>query len=338
MNNHCPQQINRRKKNFNLYKTIQSFFFFLGLVLLIYLVHRMGVKTLFSNISKVGPLFLVICMLGGLWLFLQGTAWWLISRSACQPVPLLFFFRVKVISDAINTVFPSANLGGETVRAYLTRRYLSLKESLAGIMVDKTFELAGGILFMILGFGLTFICSNFPESLIIPAMLCLFIISAGIFLFIGFQLKGIYKILIRLTGFFPFVRRFIQSKQEQIQNLEQILQKLYRGSWQRTALAVGLHFGARIMGVIEALLVLRVLGLPVNFIDALFIMAMVAGINTIFFLMPGQWGISEGAHLFILQSMGFPPDIGLSLGIIKRIRKLFFTGLGLIFFLFQKAR
>ncbi|MCK4837070.1 MAG: flippase-like domain-containing protein, partial [Candidatus Aminicenantes bacterium] len=93
-----------------------------------------------------------------------------------------------------------------------------------------------------------------------------------------------------------------------------------------------------IMGAVEALVILRILGISVSFIEALFIMAMVAGINTIFFLIPGQWGIAEGAHLFILQAMGFPPEIGLSLGIIKRIRKLIFAGLGFLFLFFQQSR
>ena len=57
---------------------------------------------------------------------------------------------------------------------------------------------------------------------------------------------------------------------------------------------------------------------------------MIAGVNTVFFLMPGQWGVAEGSHLFILQSMGYPPLVGLSLGIIKRMRKLAFAAFGLL--------
>jgi hypothetical protein len=60
---------------------------------------------------------------------------------------------------------------------------------------------------------------------------------------------------------------------------------------------------------------------------------MVAGINTVFFLMPGQWGVAEGSHLFILRCLGYPPAVGLGMGIIKRVRKLAFAALGMLLYL-----
>ncbi len=338
MNKHRHLSVEQTEKNNKFHRIFQTLFFFLGLAFLAYLINRMGLTTILQNISRIGPWFMVICVLGGCWLFLQTIAWWEISRKVFQPMPLWFLFKVKIISDAINTILPSANLGGETTRAYLTRRYLSLKESLAGIIVDKTFELTGGILFMILGFTLALAGSIFPKSLILPAILFLVTISIGIFLFIGFQLRGIYKILLRCFSFIPPISRFLLSKEAQIQNLEQLLKNLYRATWQRTSLVLGLHFAARIIGAVEALVILHLLDIPVSFIEALFIMAMVVGINTIFFLIPGQWGIAEGAYVFILQAMGFPPEIGLSLGIIKRIRKLLFAGLGFSLLLYQQSR
>jgi len=337
MNNKKELQV-EKPKNRSIYKVLQKLFFVLGLTFLAYLIYRMGVSSIVDNISRVGAGFLLICVLGGLWLFLQAAAWWEINRREFQPVPLWFLFKVKIICDAINTVLPSANLGGETARAYLTRRFLSLRESLAGIIVDKTYELTGGILFMILGFVLALVYAIFPKSLALPAALCLVIVSLGIILFVGLQLRGIYKFLIRSVGVLPPIRRLLLSRETQIQNLEKLLKNLYRAPWYRAAMALGLHFTSRIMGAVEILVILHLLDIPVSFIEALFIAAMVAGINTIFFLIPGQWGIAEGAHLFILQGMGFPPEIGLSLGIIKRIRKLVFAGLGLLLLFLEQSR
>lgn len=325
-------------KSRSIHKVLQKLFFVLGLALLAYLIYRMGVGSIVDNISRVGAGFLLICVLGGLWLFLQAAAWWEIISREFKPVPLWFLFKVKIICDAINTVLPSANLGGETARAYLIRRFLSLRESLAGIIVDKTYELTGGIFFMILGFVLALLYSIFPKSLVLPAILCLTIVSLGIFLFVGLQLKGIFKFLIRSVGVLPPFKRFLLSRETQIQNLEILLKNLYRAPWYRAAMVLGLHITSRIMGAVEVLVILHLLDIPVSIIEALFISAMVAGINTIFFLIPGQWGIAEGAHLFILQGMGFPPEIGLSLGIIKRIRKLVFAALGLLLLLLEQSR
>jgi uncharacterized membrane protein YbhN (UPF0104 family) len=76
--------------------------------------------------------------------------------------------------------------------------------------------------------------------------------------------------------------------------------------------------------------IMAVLGAPVDFIQALFIATIVTSANTAFFLFPGQWGVTESVHVLVLQSMGYPAAVGLSLGLIRRIRKLMFVGLALV--------
>lgn len=68
----------------------------------------------------------------------------------------------------------------------------------------------------------------------------------------------------------------------------------------------------------------------------MFIGAVVTAGNTIFFIVPGHWGFSEGIHIIVLESLGFEGAVGLSLIIIKRIRKILFSGLGLILLLTTK--
>jgi uncharacterized membrane protein YbhN (UPF0104 family) len=82
--------------------------------------------------------------------------------------------------------------------------------------------------------------------------------------------------------------------------------------------------------VLEVMVILAVLGTPVSYIQALFIATIVTSANTAFFLFPGQWGVTESVHVLVLQSMGYPAAVGLSLGLIRRIRKLMFVGVGLV--------
>ncbi|MGZ5497918.1 MAG: hypothetical protein ACXWHI_04280, partial [Candidatus Aminicenantales bacterium] len=52
-------------------------------------------------------------------------------------------------------------------------------------------------------------------------------------------------------------------------------------------------------------------------------------INTAFFIVPGQFGVAESASVLVLQSLGFPAALGLSLGVIRRIRKMITAAVGL---------
>jgi hypothetical protein len=310
-----------------------------GLALLVYLLIATGIGTIMSQLSRFGWWFLAICALEASWLFFQALAWRIMQREQFRGVPLLYLFNVKVISDALNTLLPSANLGGEAARLYFTGGILTRKEGLAGIMVDKTFEYGAGIPFMILGFLVAWAGGYFPTPLILPAVLCLLISLAGVLGFTGLQLKGMHPFLAAIGRFLPPLRRLIEEKERQIRGLGVHLVRLYRVPRSRTLAAWGFHFLARLTGVLETILIMQVLGHPVGFSRALFITAMVAGINTVFFLMPGQWGVAEGSHLFILSCVGYTPVVGLSMGIIKRVRKLAFAALGMLIYLrYRNAR
>ncbi|HUU04826.1 MAG TPA: lysylphosphatidylglycerol synthase domain-containing protein [Patescibacteria group bacterium] len=315
-----------------LARSLKSALVLIGFVLFCYLILHMGIGTIIAQLSRFGWWFSAVCVLGASWLLLQTLAWRTMQREQFKGVAIVYLFNVKFISDALNTLLPSANLGGETARLYFTSRFLSRKEALAGVIADKTFEYAAGIPFMVLGFLVAWLGGFFPKPLILPAVLCLVISLAGIVIFASFQLKGMHPVLAAVSRFMPPLRRWIGERERQIRALGVQLLRLYRVPPSRTLLAWGFHFLARLTGVLETILVMHVLGSPVDLLRALFITAMIAGVNTVFFLMPGQWGVAEGSHLFILQSMGYPPLVGLSLGIIKRMRKLAFAACGLLLY------
>jgi uncharacterized membrane protein YbhN (UPF0104 family) len=315
-----------------LQKSLKIAFVFIGIALFCYLVIHMGVATIGAQLSRFGWWFAVICLLGASWLYFQTLAWRMVQCEQFLGISTAFLFNVKFISDALNTLLPSANLGGETARIYFISRFLSKKEALAGVIADKTFEYAAGIPFMVLGFIVAWAGGFFPKPLVLPAFLCLGISLAGIVIFASFQLKGMQPVLAAVSRFLPPLRRLIAERERQIRALGVHLVRLYRVPPARLLTAWGFHFLARLTGVLETILVMHVLGSPVDLPRAFFITAMIAGINTVFFLMPGQWGVAEGAHLFILRSLGYPPLVGLSLGIIKRIRKLVFAAFGLLLY------
>jgi uncharacterized membrane protein YbhN (UPF0104 family) len=84
--------------------------------------------------------------------------------------------------------------------------------------------------------------------------------------------------------------------------------------------------------VAEIYIILRVLGSQVSFVQAFFTATGVTLINTAFFVVPGNFGVMESAHILILQSLGFSAALGLSLGVIRRVRKLVTIAVGLALF------
>jgi uncharacterized membrane protein YbhN (UPF0104 family) len=89
---------------------------------------------------------------------------------------------------------------------------------------------------------------------------------------------------------------------------------------------------------LEVLFVLWVLKAPVSLVQAMLISAVVTAINTAFFALPGQLGVMESAHMVMLETFGYPPEIGLSLSMIRRIRRLAFVGLAMILFFAERRK
>jgi len=307
-----------------------------GLILFVYLILRIGVGVVLENISRFGGWFAVTIFVGACWLFFQACAWTIIQNAYFQKVGFFRLFRIRIISDALNILLPSASLGGDAARAYLIKGNVPLKEGIPSVLFDKTIEFVASTIFLAAGLLVGTIFIRMPEGLLAPTLICLAITTIGIVLLIFVSVRGFYGIVLKVSGIIPKVRRWVLVREEQLRALDRNLRLLYARANLETAAALGLHILARLTGVVEVLIILRVLGVPGGFVQAWFISAVVIIANTIFFILPGQWGITESASMLVLRSLGHPAAIGLSLSVIRRIRKLAFVCLALVFFMSDK--
>lgn len=309
-----------------------------GVLLLLYLVKRIGLRTLGTTIIQFGPWYLLTCFIAAVGLLCQAGAWWLIMKDFFERVALRELFRVKIISDAFNLILPSASLGGDAMRAFLIKERVPLSVGVPGVLFDKTIEFVASIIFLGSGLLLGLLALRLPVTLIVPAVVSLAITSLGIALLVIVQKRGVTRSLLKLSAPIPFARRWVLKRESKFLVMDESLGILYTRTNYRALLPVALHVLARCVGVIEVLAILAVLGAPVNFVQALFIVTIVTSANTAFFLFPGQWGVTESVHVVVLQSMGYPAAIGLSLGLIRRIRKLMFVGAALLLLELKKRQ
>ena len=303
-----------------------------GLALLVFLVIRTGADAVLGQVARFGPWFLAIVGLAFLWIFLQAWAWSIIQAAHFRPVPLLRLFRVKIIGDALNALLPSANIGGDAARAFLIRSDTPLKEGIPGVLVDKTVEAFAAALFLALGFLLGLTVVDLPGWVDAVAGAALALDAAGIALFIVLQLKGALWAVDKVARVFPRVRRLVAGRERHIRDLDENICTVYKHLDGRIAAATGLHFASRCLGAVEVFLIMAVLGAPLTAVQSLFLSAGVTIINTAFFIVPGQFGVQESAHMLVLQLLGASAALGLSLGVIRRVRKLATTAVGLLLY------
>jgi len=99
----------------------------------------------------------------------------------------------------------------------------------------------------------------------------------------------------------------------------------------------GLHLFSHVFMVLEVAIILHGLNISVAPLHAFFVEAMTKGMNGLFFFVPAQIGVSEGSHAALLHYLKISGAAGLTLGIARRIRSLFWSVLGLALLLKSQA-
>ena len=330
--------VKKETRGISVLPWIKALLGLVGLGLFIHLLNRVGLGNILDNVRRLGFWFLLIFLVEAGRIFMQACGWSTIHNAFFKTIPLKALFRIKIISDNFNFAIPSASLGGDAVRTLMIRKIIPLKDGIPSVLFDKTFEYIGSTVFLMICFFLGLLSARLPDSLTIPLLTGLGVTTVGIVLLVFVQSRGVTRTLWTVSRFIPRFRRWVKSREEQLREIDANFKLLYSRRSSKAFMAGFFHLFSRLIGTMEILIVLWVLKAPVNLVQAMLISAVVTAVNTAFFVLPGQLGVMESAHIMILKTLGYPPEIGLSLSMIRRIRRLAFVGLAMILFFVKRRK
>jgi uncharacterized membrane protein YbhN (UPF0104 family) len=112
--------------------------------------------------------------------------------------------------------------------------------------------------------------------------------------------------------------------------MDRQLATYYRRERGRFAVALAIHCASWTFGVLETWLIVRLLGTSIPFTTAFFLTSLSTVISTAFFFVPGGIGVSEGGQAVLFGLLGLPMSMGLTVGLVKRIRKIVYVVVGLL--------
>ena len=170
------------------------------------------------------------------------------------------------------------------------------------------------------------------------------LLSAGIFIFLYLQKKGIFANLISWAAFIKLPEwvnkkktNFIREKGRHLLKLDDHLIKFYKTESGRFCFSVSVSIIGWTIGALEIYLFLKFLGMPVSLITAMAIEALSLLINTCFLFMPAGVGTQEAGKVFIFKLLGMFAETGLTIGLLRRMRELVWTFMGLGICAFYKT-
>ncbi len=301
-----------------------------GIGSLVAFVWTAGPETIAANVAQVGWGFGYLVILSMLWRFVAAIGMYLLI----DPVHQVSFFRVMWIrmgGEAVNTLTPFANMGGEPVKAVLLAKEIGPSASTGVVVLDKTVLYIGSVIFMTTGmaFGVVILADH-------PAVLygALAIIAAWLLflvLVVWRQVRG--DLVVKASAALRVIGiRLSDERRRKLEAIDAVMAAFWRGHRARVLAAIGFHFIGRAMRFADVAICVWLLGETMSFSVAYFVAAVGMLVNTAFSFIPGSLGASEGGHGFVFEVIGLGVSAGVSVGLIRRIRTYALAGVTYLVF------
>lgn len=295
-----------------------------GLVVLAFLVARVGIESVMSVLSRLTWWQLVlICLPYGLIMAVDTLGWRYAFIS--NPPPYLRMLAARTAGEAVNIVTALGSVGGEAVKVWLLRPAVSYDESVPSVVIAKTTSTMAQTLLLLVGLVLAVTTLTVAGD-VIWAMLVL--LGVELLLVGGFfvtQVAGLVRRAGRLLAWSGLIENASAAE-----DLDARLRRYYQENWRRFVLSVAFHFGGWLLGALEVLVMLYVLDIPVSMATATVIEAVGSGVRFASFLVPGSLGVLEGANTGVFAALGLGASAGLAFSLVRRARQGVWIGIGLI--------
>lgn len=238
-----------------------------------------------------------------------------------RRVPALDFFLCRKAKVAVNTLTPTATLGGEAVKALLVRPWVSPREAFAAVLIDKLTFALGQAAFLAAGLFPLFhgVLLRPGERATAIAILTLWL--AGLLAFVALQRGGLFGLGAR-TLRAAVGARFSEQLSERVVAVDQRISGFLRERVADVVASVFLHSAAQALRIVQCWLALRGLGFDPGLVDCLTMAAGFVFIEATLFLVPAKLGVFEGGNLLVFAMLGFDASTGLAVAFVLRISDL----------------
>lgn len=299
-----------------------------GTALFAYVVRRTGVAEIIQGIQRVGWGLAAILALAGLRFLLRTAAW----RLCMLPGAQLGFgraFSAFVAGDAVGSVTPLGLLASEPTKIFLTRHHLATRDSVASLAAENLIYGTSVMAMVCVGVGV--VLTTVPLSSawrwgVGAAVLAAF--SAAV---AGLRL---------LRGTWDDRRGPRPQWRARLAGLRQAVVAFSAGHPERLWLAFGADVVFHVLATLEGFLTLQWLlaDRAPTLAQAVVFEAVNRAVTVAFKFVPFRIGVDEAISGAVSPALAVNPAAGVSLAVVRKVRNLFWSGVGLVIIATHPAR
>jgi len=299
-------------------RTLSFILALVGLAVSIALVSWYGFGGVVAAVASAGWGGFAIIVAWQLALFcVLGLAWDAIIPPREQRRPWVLIWG-RMVRDASANCLPFSQVGGFVFGARaVTLHGISWPLATASTVVDVTAEFLAELAFT--GIGLGILLARAPRSsLAVPVEVGLGLAIMACFAFVWLQ-QGAAPLFARLGR--RIAGRWFDNANDRMQVLQAELGLIY-GHTMRLAAGFFVHLLAWLGTGVAGWIAYRVIGVPIDFDDALAIEALLSAASAMAFLVPVNAGVQEAGYAGLGAIFGVPPELSLGVSLIRRARDL----------------
>jgi uncharacterized protein (TIRG00374 family) len=260
------------------------------------------------------------------------TVRWRILLSAMGvAIPIAALAAYRLAGQSVSALVPSAKLGGDPLRAYyLLRRPAPAAESLASVVLDRVLEVGASAIFAVL-FAFVLLQRGVPEirGALVTVSIGLAAMVVGGVVAVRRLRRGASVVASALRAMRLDRLRVVQRNLETIELAEERIAALLEERPIRLAGAFAIGFAASLAVLLEYHLLLRAFGLPASLVAVVAAIFATGAAHSM--PVPAGVGVIEGAQMFVFGALGHPPEVGLAVGLVVRLREVCWTVPGLVY-------
>ncbi len=289
----------------------------IGIVLTLWLLSKYGIDQILTLVVMAGWAIPAVALVHLPQIVCSGSAWRLVTDDGERRLTRRSYYLFRWIREGVNNLLPVAQFGGVVVGTRLMARAgVPMPKAIAGGTVDTTLEFVTQLIFTLMGLGLLFLTTDEHDigTYAMAGIITGGVMAAGLLAAQWFGLAKAVEWAIDRLG-----KSWGWTGPNGTKGLHQAILSLYR-SPRRIAFSLLYHFSAWVLGAVEIYISLRVLGHEVGIAAFLIIEALGQALRSAGFAVPGALGVQEGGYILAGSLFGLPPEIGIAVSLIKRLR------------------
>lgn len=332
-------------------KSVNNILFLVGLIAVVVMIFTFDVSftELWGYIRHAGYWMIPIL---SVWILLYGMnayAWRAIIRANTSPDEYVSYrriYRLTLTGFALNNTTPVGGLGGEPYRILELTKHMSKEHATSCTILYAMMHVYSHFWFWftsIFLYMILYLLGDLPMNTFVGVslgILFVFCLIGFYFFSIGYR-NGLVKKVIKLIGKIPGLKkwsnRFLENHSDSLERIDAQIAAMRSQNKRAFYTSLIVEHSARVLTGIEVSCMLLLFGVDYGgglqgyslvFLHSVLMMALTSFLANLIGFLPMQIGVQEGGYAASIYVFGLPPEFGLFISIIVRVRQVIWNSIG----------